>query len=169
MNTDAYNELALHYAISGETSIEAGDLAVVNPTESLPTGVGPWAVQDFESGRSANVRSTWIEQGWGHDSQRWPTYPFSQLDNPARQKSRVSSLSDEQRMNFGLDGWENAVAHYDERQGIWQRSRRSGANAHGAIVEIPPAVPWTDTVPAYAGGGVPHPGIDIPLATLYGA
>lgn len=163
------SELILHEAINGPTSIEAPDLANVNPSESIPVGIGPWADQPFESGASQNVRTTWVEQGWGHDSQRWPTYPFSDGANPARVKSPLSSIPAAERENYGLDSWTLAEGHDAERQGFWRRYRRSGASTHGAIVNIPDGVPYSDTVPTYGGGAIAHPGVDIPLASLYGA
>lgn len=161
-------DLILHEALNGQVSIEAPAIDVVNPTESLPVGIGPWADQPFFTGASQNVRTTWTEQGWGHDSQRWPTYPYSVGDNPARRKSPRSMLTAEQRTGEDMDSWTLAEGHEAERQGMWASVRRSGAAAHGAVVEIPDAVPYTDMVPAYAGGAVAHPGVDIPLSVLYG-
>ena len=169
MTNEALQEALLHEAINGPTPIAAGDLAVVNPSESLPVGIGAPADQPFFSGASQNVRTTWVEQGWGHDSMRWPSYPFSVGDNPARRKSRRSSLPEAQRENFALHSWVQAEGHQSERQGFWARHRRSGANAHGAIVDIPDAVPYTQTVPTYSGGAVAHPGVDVPLSILYGS
>lgn len=169
MTNEALQEALLHEALNGPTPIAAGELAVVNPSESLPVGVGAGNDQPFFSGSSQNVRTTWVEQGWGHDSMRWPAYPFSVGDNPARRKSRRSSLPEAQRENFGVDSWALAEGHQAERQGIWARLRRSGANSHGAIIDVPDGIPYTQTVPTYSGGAVAHPGVDIPLSILYGA
>lgn len=164
----------IHEAINGPTPIDAPQIAIVNPTESMPTGVGPWLDTPFETGKSQNVRTTWNEGGWGHESQRWPTYPYSVLDNPARVHSRLSSLSAEQRENpMILDSWTLATGNEAQRQGLWARVRRSGAQAHSAVVPIPDAVPWTNQVPTYSGGAVSHPGLDapyadVPMADLYG-
>lgn len=163
-------EASLHDALNGAVSIEAGDLAILNPTENLPVGIGPWQDGPFQTGRTQNVRTTWTEQGWGHESQRWATFPYSVLDNPARVRSRLSSLSEAERENFGLqlDSWTLSEGHQAERQMFWSAARQNGAQAHGAVIDIPDAVPYTDTVPAYAGGAIAHPGVDIPLGLLYG-
>lgn len=162
-------EQLIHEALNGPTPIDAGALAVLNPSESLPVGLGPGNDQPFFSGRTQNVRTTWTEQGWGHDSQRWAYYPYSVGDNPARRRQQRGTLTEASRENFAIDSYAQAAGNEIERQGIWARLRRSGANVHGAIVPIPDAVPWTDAVPSYGGGAVPHPGVDIPLGDLYGA
>lgn len=169
MSYQSLEDAMLHEAMNGQTPITAHDIAVLNPSESLPVGVGAGNDQPFFSGSSQNIRTTWVEQGWGHDSQRWPAYPFSVGDNPARVHSRRSSIPEAQRENFAIDAYALAEGHEAERQGIWARMRRSGAAAHGAIIDIPDAVPYTQTVPTYSGGAVAHPGVDIPLSMLYGA
>lgn len=168
MNAHQYQEALIHEAINGSTSIRRGPGVVVSLTESLPVGVGPAAVQPFVSGKSSNVRTTWVEQGWGHDSQRWPSYPFSELGNPARRRSPVGKLSDDQRVNLALHSYEPIFGPDQGRQTWARERRRSGANAHGAIVTFPDPVNYTDTVPSYGGGAVVHPGVDIPLGALYG-
>lgn len=169
MNVTQLQDELIHEALNGQTSITAPDIAVLNPSESLPVGIGPGADQPFFSGSSQNVRTTWVEQGWGHDSQRWPTYPYSVGDNPARVRSRLSSVPAAQRENFALSAYALAEGHEGARQGLWARYRRSGAAVHGAVVNIPDAVPYSDTVPTYSGGAMPHPGVDVPLSMLYGA
>lgn len=169
MTAQQLQEQLIHEALNGATPIAQSPGAVLNPSESLPVGIGAGNDQPFMSGSSQNVRTTWVEQGWGHDSMRWPAYPYSVGDNPARQRQQRGTLTEASRENFAIDTYALAAGHEAERQGIWARMRRSGANVHGAIVGIPDAVPYTDSVPAYAGGAVAHPGVDIPLDLLYGA
>lgn len=167
MNANEYADRLLDDAINGQTSIAAGELAVVNPDEAMPTGLGPGNDQPFETGATQNVRTTWVEQGWGHDSQRWPYYPFSENRNPARRRSPIGKLTDAERTNFALDSWDPVIGPEQARQRFFRPFRRSGANAHGAIVPIPGTSSYSDTVPTYGGGAVEHPGVDVPWGDLY--
>lgn len=153
----------LHEWINGPTQIEDHGERWVNPSEGIPVGVGPGNVQPYETGATQNVRTHWVEQGWGHDSQPWPAYPFSELDNPARRRQGPRG-TDRARTNFALDSfmpWET-----ESREQFWKGQLKI-SSAHGAIVPVAPAVPYTEIVPTYGGGAVPHPGVDIPWHEVY--
>lgn len=157
----------LHEALNGQVP-NAADSERNTPTStSVPVGTGPFLDTPFFTGRSQNVRTTWNESGWGHDSQRWPTYPYSVGDNPSRRKSPIGSVPSALRENFALLAYVTANGGDTSMQGLYRATRQQG-NSHGAIISTPQAIPYTDTVPTYGGGAMPHPGLDVPLENLYG-
>jgi len=153
-------EAVIHEQLNGETSNEAYDLAWVNPEVYGPTGFGPWTSTDtFQTGHSQNiVANPSSEQGWGVGPARaWAHYPDSQAPNPDRnmgqhlRNGQYPYVASETALYWRTQlAWEEQWAGYKFRSPV------------APVVQVPPSVPYVQTVPTYGGGYVPIPGVDIP-------
>lgn len=150
----------LHEQMNGETSNMAVQEAWLNNRVIGPQGFGDWNEQPFFTGHSQITPSNPAsEQGWGvGPARRWAHYPHVDSPNPTR--------------NFGThhrDGvfpWVVASSTlYERSQLAWEQQwqpykfRRNPS----AVVPVAPSVPWVQTVPAFAGGPAPVPGLDEPV------
>ena len=150
----------LHEVINGETSNEVWPENVVNNRVIGPQGFGPWNAQPYYSGHSQNIPSNPAsEQGWGvGPARRWAHYPKVDSPNPARNEG--------QHLRNGALPWVAVdTALYYRTQLAWEQQwdpykfRRTPA----AVVPVAQSVPFVQTVPTFAGGPSPTPGLDVPI------
>jgi hypothetical protein len=164
LKTDTF----LEEVINGETSNGAYGEEWVNVQQYGPTGYGPYNDQTlFESGHTQiTVSNPSSEQGWGvGPARRWAHYPHEELTNPFR--NRMVHMR-----NGSLPWVVSDSILYERTQLAWEQQwnpykQRSPVNP---VVQVPQSVPFVSTVPSYAGGPAPHPGVDVPLddSMLYG-
>lgn len=150
----------LHEVINGETSNEAIDELWVNVQQYGPTGYGPYNDESiFQTGHSQiTVSNPASEQGWGvGPARRWAHYPHEESVNPFRNRSV--------HLRNGQLPWVTASSSlYERSQLAWEQQfaplkRRSPV---APVVQVPPSVPFTQTVPTWGGGPVGHAGVDYP-------
>jgi hypothetical protein len=150
----------LHEVINGETSNAVYPEDVVNNRVFGPQGFGDWNAQPYYSGHSQNIVSNPAsEQGWGvGPARRWAHYPKVDSPNPARNEG--------QHLRNGALPWVTADSSlYERSQLAWEqqwdpyKQRRSPA----AVVPVAQSVPFVQTVPTFAGGPAPTPGLDVPI------
>lgn len=158
----------LHELINGETPNGAYGEDWVNVQQYGPTGFGPWNDETiFQSGHSQNVVSNPAsEQGWGvGPARRWAHWPHEDSPNPFRnfgQHNRNGQLPwvsvDSSLYERTQLAWEQQWAPFKHRSPL------------AAVVPVAPSVPFTQTVPSYSGGDIPHPGVDVPYddSAIYG-
>jgi hypothetical protein len=156
----AVEEAWLNEVINGETPNEAYWESVVNNAVYGPQGVGDWNVQPYQSGHSQIVQANPAsEQGWGvGPARRWAHYPKVESPNPARNEG--------QHLRNGQLPWVAADSTlYERSQLAWQQQWNpyKFRSPVSPVVPVPPSVPFGQTVPTYAGGPEPYPGLDIPL------
>lgn len=152
----------LHEVINGETPNGAYGEEWVNLTIAGNAGFGDWNQQPFFSGHSQIVQANpAAEQGWGvGPARRWAHYPYSVLDNPARNASN--------HLRMGQLPWSYPEQNYlyYRTQLIWEQQwdaykQRVPVNP---VVPVAPSVPFSQVVPTYGGGYVNYPGLDVPLS-----
>jgi hypothetical protein len=122
----------------------------VNLTIAGIAGWGDWQTQPYETGHSQiTVANPGSEQGWGvGPARRWMHYPFSQLDNPARNAANHLRNGDlpwaysEQNMLYYRSqlAWEQQWDKYKQRGPVTP------------VVPVASTVPFVQTVPSYGGG-----------------
>jgi hypothetical protein len=150
----------LHEVMNGQTPNGADPLYWVNPEQFGPTGFGPWNDETvFQSGHSQLTTSNpSAEQGWGvGPARRWAHYPHMQLTNPFRDRMV--------HMRNGELPWvtESSYLYYRTQLAVEQQWAPYKARSPVTpVVPIPPNVPFVATVPTYAGGPIPIPGVDVP-------
>jgi hypothetical protein len=152
----------LHEVINGETSNAVYPEDVVNNRVLGPQGFGDWNVQPYYTGHSQIVQANpGSEQGWGvGPARRWAHYPKVDSPNPARNEG--------QHLRNGALPWVSADSSFYERSQLaWEQQwdpykfRRSPA----AVVPVAQSVPFVQTVPTFAGGPSPVPGLDVPIGS----
>lgn len=151
----------LHEVINGQTSNGAYGEEWVNLAIGGPAGYGNFNEQPFYTGHSQIVQSNpAAEQGWGvGPARRWAHYPFSELQNPARNARN--------HLRMGSLPWAYSEQNmlYYRTQLIWEQQwdaykQRVPVNP---VVPVATTVPFTEIVPTYGGGDVQYPGLDVPL------
>ena len=150
----------LEEVIAGETSNLAIAEQWVNPEVFGPQGFGPWNDPTvFQTGHSQNIVSNpAAEQGWGVGPARaWAHYPTEDSPNPTRNMG----------MHFrnGQLPWTNPeTAYYERTQLAWEQQWAGYKHRSpvAPVVNVPPSVPYVQTVPSYGGGDVYYPGVDYP-------
>ena len=155
-------EAWLHEVINGQTPNAAYGEEWVNLTITGLPGYGSFNEQPFFTGHSQIVQANPAsEQGWGvGPARRWAHYPFSQLDNPARNAGAG-------HLRMGQLPWAYSEQNmlYYRTQLIWEQQwapykQRIPVNPQ---VPVAPSVPFAQVVPTYAGGYVDYAGIDVPM------
>lgn len=162
-------ETWIHEVMNGQTSNGATGLWWVNNEQYGPTGFGNWAYtvpgspaggMEY-SGHDANIPSNpSSEQGWGvGPARRWAHYPVSDSPNPAR---NGAYLRNGDFPWVAADSW-----LYERTQLAWEQQWQpfKYRTTVGAVVPVAGSVPFAETVPTYAGGPSPVPGLDVPIGS----
>lgn len=154
----------LQQVMNGETPNAAYQEDWVNLTIGGPAGFGNWNEQPYFTGHSQIVQANpGAEQGWGvGPARRWAHYPFSQLDNPARNYRNY--------LRNGTLDWafyEQNMLYY-RSQLAWEQQWDPYKNRGPVtpVLPVPGSVPHVDTVPTYAGGYTQYTGLDVPAFGL---
>jgi len=149
----------LHGVINGQTPNGAYGEEWVNLAIGGPAGYGNFNEQPFFTGHSQIVVSNpAAEQGWGvGPARRWAHYPFSELQNPARNARN--------HLRMGQFPWVTASsALYYRTQLLWEQqwAPYKQRNPVNPVQPVAPTVPYVQTVPTFGGGPVQYAGIDFP-------
>lgn len=150
----------LHEQINGETPNGAYGEAWVNTGIIGPTGIGPYNDESkYESGHTQIIQSNpSAEQGWGvGPARRWAHYPIEQNVNPFRNRM-IHCRNGELPWVYADTALyyrtqlevEQAAAPYKQRSPV------------APVVPVVQSVPFSVTVPTYAGGPITYPGVDYP-------
>jgi hypothetical protein len=158
-------ELVIDEQLNGQTPNATYELAWVNPEVLGPTGYGPWNdPSNYQTGHSQNILSNPAsEQGWGVGPARaWAHYPQSECPNPDRnmgqhlRNGQYPYVSAETALYYRTQlEWEQQWAGYKFRSPV------------APVANVPPSVPFVQTVPTYGGGFMPLPGVDVPYSDLH--
>lgn len=149
-----------HGQMNGETPNDTYYQDVVNLEVYGPQGFGDWNVQAFQTGHTQNViLDPAAEQGWGTGpARKWAHFPKVEGVNPDRnmgqhfRNGQLPIVAGETALwDRGLFGWEAQFVPYKHVQPV------------APVVPLPVSVPFSATVPTYAGGPVHIPGVDVPI------
>jgi hypothetical protein len=143
----AYGEWWVPLRVLGETGFGDWQYTVSgSPSSAMPY-----------SGHDANIVSNpSSEQGWGvGPARRWAHWPWTDSPNPARNGAYLRN---------GDFPWVTADSNLYERSQLqWQQQWDPYKYRSSPFPVVPMAgsVPFSDTVPTYAGGPSPIPGLDV--------
>lgn len=145
------DEIFLHDQIHGTPWHGYYIQAWVNPDNPGIPNLGPVNEQPFQSAHTnAIVHNPSAEQGWGMDPAIvLPRYPHVQNTFPQYARGTRRRMGDLEWEPEWMPFWDVTQQNVALQQGAQHRA----SSLHGMLSDIPPAVPYSSTVPVYGNAG----------------